>query len=270
VAITILKHNVPWGPFSREQVRDALVRGDFTLHYLAHAPGLKEWLPLGEVLDYVDRGTIPPPVPVAPNLPPVPGPIGVAMPSAPPFPVQPPLLPKAPPRLPELEVAPELPALIEKPEVQLAKAPFVARFIAFIIDCFVLFAPIACIFGLGALTLEIQTWWDHTDAESAHQNWLLLKRNFQQLVLLIAIGVSWLYAAGLECSRWQATVGKLWMGLKVTDAAGERLSFPRATGRYLAKYLSALPCFLGFIMALFSSRGRALHDRLADTRVIKS
>ena len=50
---------------------------------------------------------------------------------------------------------------------------------------------------------------------------------------------------------------------------GERISFLRATGRYAAKYLSALPCFLGFIAALFSSRRLALHDRLADTRVVR-
>ena len=67
----------------------------------------------------------------------------------------------------------------------------------------------------------------------------------------------------------QATIGKRWMGIKVTDAQGERMSFLRATGRYAAKYLSALPCFFGFIMALFSSRGLALHDRLAGTRVVQ-
>ena len=86
----------------------------------------------------------------------------------------------------------------------------------------------------------------------------------------MAIALGWLYGAGLECSRSQATIGKRWMGIKVADAYGERMSFLRATGRYAAKYLSALPCFLGFIMALFSSRGLALHDRLAGTRVIRN
>jgi hypothetical protein len=55
LGITVLKSNVPWGPFTRAQIEDGLGRGDFTVKYLAHAPGLKEWLPLGEVLDYVDR-----------------------------------------------------------------------------------------------------------------------------------------------------------------------------------------------------------------------
>jgi hypothetical protein len=42
VAITVLKNNVPWGPFTRAQIQDGLNRGDFTLQYLAHGPGLKE------------------------------------------------------------------------------------------------------------------------------------------------------------------------------------------------------------------------------------
>ena len=58
-------------------------------------------------------------------------------------------------------------------------------------------------------------------------------------------------------------------GIKVTDAQGERISFLRATGRYAAKYLSALPCFLGFMAALFNSRRLAMHDWLAGTRVVR-
>ena len=102
------------------------------------------------------------------------------------------------------------------------------------------------------------------------EEWELLELNIRRLAWLVAIGFGWLYGAGLECSPSQATVGKRWMGIKVTDAHGERMSFLRATGRYAAKYLSALPCFLGFFMALFSSRGLALHDRLADTQVVRS
>src|SRR5580658_887503 len=78
--ITVLKHNVPWGPFARAQIDEGLARGDFTVKYLAHAPGLKEWLPLGEVLDYVERNAGPrlpalPPVPASRELPPIPVPV---------------------------------------------------------------------------------------------------------------------------------------------------------------------------------------------------
>jgi uncharacterized RDD family membrane protein YckC len=165
-------------------------------------------------------------------------------------------------------VVPQIPP-VQKPEVRLPAEPFIPRAIAFLIDCGILFVPILFLFVLCALTIEVQGWWEKTDHESMSQEWALLNRNFHRLLLLVAIGIGWLYAAGLECSRRQATIGKQWMGIKVTDAYGERLGFLQATGRYAAKYLSALPCFLGFMAALFSSRGLTLHDRLAGTRVVR-
>jgi len=276
VAITVLKNNVPWGPFSRVQIKDGLVRGDFTLQYLAHTPGLREWLPLGEVLDYVDRGSILPPVPTLAPMPPPPGTMDLGT-ILPPVPARPPVLPVQPKRVPEPPAAPfpiaeiklSSPSPVEIPRAILKPASFLPRFFAFAIDCGVLFLPIFFLFGFGALTVQIHGWAEHTDGETMRQEWMLLRSHFQDLLLLVAFGGSWLYAALLECSRWQATVGKQWMRLKVTDVQGERLSFFRATGRYAAKYLSAAPCFLGFTMALFSSRGLAWHDRLAHTRVIK-
>jgi uncharacterized RDD family membrane protein YckC len=81
--------------------------------------------------------------------------------------------------------------------------------------------------------------------------------------------VSWLYEALLLSSPWQATVGKKLLGLRVTDEAGQRISFGRATGRHFAKYLSLITCFIGFIMAAFTHRKRALHDMIAGTLVMK-
>jgi uncharacterized RDD family membrane protein YckC len=283
VAITVLKHNVPWGPFSRAQVRDGLNRGDFTLQYLACAPGLREWLPLGEVLDFYDRHANLPPVPGTDHLPPVPS-AAVSLPTVPvtaPI-AKPPALPATilperpspvPPPISASHATPPSPnpATREKESValEIRRAPFFPRFIAFAIDVMVLFLPIVFLFGLGAVTIAIQGAVEHADAETMRQEWALLRRNFQDLLLLVALGGAWLYAAGLECSRWQATVGKQWIGLKVVDTHGQRLSFFRATGRHAAKFLSALPCFLGFTMALFSPRGLALHDRLAATRVLR-
>ncbi len=79
----------------------------------------------------------------------------------------------------------------------------------------------------------------------------------------------WLYEALLTSSAWQATLGKKILNLKVTDEAGNRISFGRATGRHFAKYLSAMILFIGFIMAAFTDRKRALHDMLAGTLVKK-
>jgi uncharacterized RDD family membrane protein YckC len=124
-------------------------------------------------------------------------------------------------------------------------------------------------FGFAYVAWIIKGPLEHRDPETARQEQALLWRDLRNLVMLVAIGFAWLYAAGLECSRWQGTIGKQVMGLKVTDAAGERLSFLRASGRHAAKYLSALPVFLGFMAALFNAQRLTWHDRLAGTRVVK-
>jgi uncharacterized RDD family membrane protein YckC len=41
------------------------------------------------------------------------------------------------------------------------------------------------------------------------------------------------------------------------------------TGRHAAKYLSALPLFLGFMAAFFNPQRLTWHDRLAGTRVVE-
>lgn len=78
---------------------------------------------------------------------------------------------------------------------------------------------------------------------------------------------SWLYEAFMESSSYQATLGKMIFGLKVTDLNGNRISFERATGRYFAKILSLMTLFIGYIMVGFTERKQGLHDLLAGTLV---
>ena len=82
--------------------------------------------------------------------------------------------------------------------------------------------------------------------------------------------VNWLYAALLESSSYQATLGKMALGLKVTDLEGRRLSFARASGRHFAKILSALLLCVGFIMVGFTRFKQGLHDMIAGTLVIRT
>ncbi len=86
-------------------------------------------------------------------------------------------------------------------------------------------------------------------------------------VAAISIVVKWLYEALLTSSSRQATVGKMALGMKVTDLAGNRISFARATGRHFAKIISALILCIGYIMAAFTERKQALHDFMAGTLV---
>ncbi|XJJ66021.1 RDD family protein [Novosphingobium sp. BL-8A] len=82
--------------------------------------------------------------------------------------------------------------------------------------------------------------------------------------------LQWLYFAGLESSPWQGTIGKLAVGLVVTDLHGNRISFLRATGRYFAKILSGMILLIGYIMVGFTERKQGLHDIIASTLVFKT
>jgi uncharacterized RDD family membrane protein YckC len=79
--------------------------------------------------------------------------------------------------------------------------------------------------------------------------------------------VSWLYHALLECSLWQGTLGKLALGMRVTDLDRDRITFGRATGRYLAKFLSSF-LFIGYLMVAFTENKQGLHDLLSGCLVV--
>jgi uncharacterized RDD family membrane protein YckC len=86
---------------------------------------------------------------------------------------------------------------------------------------------------------------------------------------LIWIVGAFVYSAWMESSTYQATVGKIALGIQVTDLNGNRVSFGRALGRNLSKILSALILYIGFIMAAFTERKQGLHDMIAGTLVVK-
>lgn len=85
----------------------------------------------------------------------------------------------------------------------------------------------------------------------------------------LGVVVAWLYYGVCESSRWQATVGKLVLGLRVTDECGGRIGFARATGRYFGKIASALFLCVGFLLAGWTARKQALHDLMAGCCVVR-
>lgn len=71
------------------------------------------------------------------------------------------------------------------------------------------------------------------------------------------------------------TIGKMAARTRVVAAEPgaplqERVSFEQAVLRAAASILSAVPLGAGFLPALFGGERRTLHDRLADTRVVKA
>ena len=92
-----------------------------------------------------------------------------------------------------------------------------------------------------------------------------------QIILSIALFwviVPWLYWAVMESSSRQATFGKSYLDMVVTDSVGGRLSFARASARYWAKLPSCLVLFAGFLMAGFTAKKQALHDIITGCLVV--
>ena len=90
------------------------------------------------------------------------------------------------------------------------------------------------------------------------------------VIWVLFLLIDWIYEATLESSSKQATVGKMVLGLKVTDEHGNRISFARASARFFSKILSRMTLFIGYIMAGFTARKQALHDIIAGTLVVRS
>lgn len=86
--------------------------------------------------------------------------------------------------------------------------------------------------------------------------------------ILLAMVIKWLYYALMESNRGR-TLGKMAFRLRVTDMAGNRISFGRATGRYFGKILSGLTLLIGYMMAGWTQQKQALHDILAGTLIVR-
>ena len=243
-AITILKDNVPQGPFTRAEVADQLTRGETTLESLAFVDGLSQWTPLRDVLAKVDALHPPPPVvaalPVASGHAHVPAPETAAL----------------------MGTGYSYAATMEPPG-HLVYAGFWLRFVAYLIDTVILTAVSMVAGFLIGLVLGFTVAMVNRDAL---QPAIAVTQCLFMIVDVIAI---WLYFAFMESGRSQATLGKMALGLKVTNLQGERIGFGRATGRFFGKIVSALPLEIGFMMAGWTKRKQALHDMLVDTLVVR-
>lgn len=130
------------------------------------------------------------------------------------------------------------------------------RFFAFLIDFFFPFFVINYFFYGQYLFLFLLLQVDEAPAVNL-------------MVILVNLVVFWIYYAGMHSSDRMATVGKIAFGLKVTNDQGRRLSFSAATIRYFTKVCTGLLLGIGFIMAIFNPKRKAMHDVLAGSLVLK-
>lgn len=87
---------------------------------------------------------------------------------------------------------------------------------------------------------------------------------------LISIALGWIYAASMESGNKQATLGKQAMGLKVTDVNGFTINFGQASIRHFGKIISTIILFIGYLIMLWDDKKQTLHDKMANTLVVKN
>lgn len=223
------------GPYKEDDVRQWLRSGQLSPADLAWYEGLADWQPLSVL--FPDMAAAPPPAATNPYAAPV------------------------APSLPQTTAA----ALEDY-------AGFWKRVAAYVLDAIVLYIPQMLIekaFGGDAAKAVLQQATldavGNPDAMMA-ANMHYYSTMWPAMLLILVLGV--LYFAVCESSAWQGTLGKLALGIRVTDLQGRRISFSRALGRYFAKILSAIILGIGFLMVAWTQRKQGLHDMICDTLVL--
>jgi len=218
------------GPYKEEDVREWLRSGQLSRDDLAWREGLADWQPLSALFPDVAASAPPPP------------PLGQRTLSA------------------------ATTAMLED------YAGFWKRLVAYILDAILLYIPSVLIekmFNGDVAKLALE----RAVAASAGNPELVLAAQQQYYAamwpaLLIGALIAWAYFAVCESSSWQGTIGKLALGIRVTDLHGARISLARAIGRYPGKFLSAFILCIGFLMVAWTQRKQGLHDMLAGTLVL--
>jgi len=143
-------------------------------------------------------------------------------------------------------------------------AGFWKRFVAYIIDQFIM-GVIGFFIVIPFLAMIGVSLWQH-DFEVSSRFIIELIGTYLMMILLVVVA-EWLYYALMESMKG-ATLGKMALGIAVTDKKGNKISFGRATGRYFGKILSSLTLSIGYIIAGFTQQKQALHDIIAGCLVI--
>ncbi|MFA0961741.1 RDD family protein [Roseivirga sp. BDSF3-8] len=149
---------------------------------------------------------------------------------------------------------------------QVHYAGFGRRLVAFILDSFILSIPysiVGSVFGLGFVGV-----FQNPDRYSGEAQTTIIASGIILYAVLYVVGL--LYYALMESSPRQATIGKLALDIKVMDMQGNRLTFGKALGRNLAKLISGMIFYIGYIMAAFTEKKQGLHDIVANVLVVKN
>lgn len=154
---------------------------------------------------------------------------------------------------------------------QSAYAGFWLRVVAHLIDGILVGIVFIVVFLTGIAAVGIE-YFRNTIQETNNPEDIFTPGLIAIIVLFgsISIVMMWIYYAWMESSTYQGTLGKMALGLIVTDLEGRRISFARASARYFCKIITGLiPFGIGYMMAGFTEKKQALHDIIASCLVLR-
>ena len=139
-------------------------------------------------------------------------------------------------------------------DAKLLKAPFLLRCGALLIDYIILvIVPIASLLIgrlLGDDGRKLLT------SELSNAGWLIA----------VVLAVSNFLVFPLLCSQ---SIGKMLTGLRIVKTDGTSVTYKNLLVRHLIGYpLTIITLGLGFLISIFNSSGRALHDYISGTIVV--
>ncbi|WP_081498635.1 RDD family protein [Myroides injenensis] len=88
-------------------------------------------------------------------------------------------------------------------------------------------------------------------------------------IIFAGIIANWLYFALTQSGKKQQSVGQSALSIQLLSIDGDKVTFGQATGRYFARFLSALIFMIGYLMFFFTDRKQCLHDMIANTLVVR-
>lgn len=144
--------------------------------------------------------------------------------------------------------------------MEILPASFSARLMAFSIDLCLLFCLTATTLLTVTGTLVLQP-----DLPVVGKIFLAMMSLF--LVLFLPLISSFLYFTVLHATGGQ-TLGKLFMGIRVTTTDGDLPSAGQSFLRWTGYLVSTLPLAFGFFWAAGDRQGAAWHDHIAGTLVV--
>ena len=153
---------------------------------------------------------------------------------------------------------------------ELILAPIRKRFIAFLIDWIVLTIIYCCIIILFALfnmnisKINVHSLFDvEIEMSNAHSSLItFLKILFGLLPVLY-------FAISFYCFKGQ-TIGKYFVRIRVLSLYHEHIGLWHCIERSLGYFASALECGFGYIQAFWNPNRMTLHDKIAETIVVRT